>query len=335
MQNISVSRLHVVVNEPSSNRSIFWLWVWFFFYSFIVIISSTNKYRKDKSSMLIWVLLMDNVIITHTFTMARWQIVKKSEATKQTKDQNNKTKNKTKQTVWVDQGTAMLVCSSSLKSRKGLADDVMDTGTTQSLNQWRDSQFTWKQYQCQSPLVLFGDIAFAPGSILSLKKNRKVLEVDLSVLLLHAVTDVWVTWGVFIVGGSCHKYHFCHDKCFVATNTCLLWQTCVCHDKTYLFFMTMVCLSRQNFCCDRVIFVVTKLFVTNMQTCLLWQMFCCNKHAFIMTKDMFWHDKLLFVMTKVCLSWQKFYFDKIMFVMTNIFHDKSFVSWQNILSWQT
>ena len=46
---------------------------------------------------------MDNMIITQTFTMARWQfVVKKSEATNQTKDQNkdqNKNKtNKTKQT---------------------------------------------------------------------------------------------------------------------------------------------------------------------------------------------------------------------------------------------
>ena len=38
---------------------------------------------------------MDKMTITQTFTMARWQIgVKKSEATKQNKDQNN---NKTKQ----------------------------------------------------------------------------------------------------------------------------------------------------------------------------------------------------------------------------------------------
>ena len=43
---------------------------------------------------------MDNMIITQTFTMARWQIVvKKSEATKQTKTikpkpNQNKTKNK-------------------------------------------------------------------------------------------------------------------------------------------------------------------------------------------------------------------------------------------------
>ena len=40
-------------------------------------------------------LPIDEMIITQTFTMARWQIVvKKSEATKQTKDQNNN-KNKT------------------------------------------------------------------------------------------------------------------------------------------------------------------------------------------------------------------------------------------------
>ena len=38
---------------------------------------------------------MNKMIITQTFTMARWQIVvKKSEATNQTKDQNN---NETKQ----------------------------------------------------------------------------------------------------------------------------------------------------------------------------------------------------------------------------------------------
>ena len=43
---------------------------------------------------------MDKMIITQTFTMASWQIVvKKSEATKQIKDQNNnKTKNKTNKT---------------------------------------------------------------------------------------------------------------------------------------------------------------------------------------------------------------------------------------------
>ena len=43
---------------------------------------------------------MDKMIITQTFTMARWQIVvKKSEATKQTKDQKAKQNNKNKNTT--------------------------------------------------------------------------------------------------------------------------------------------------------------------------------------------------------------------------------------------
>ena len=47
--------------------------------------------------MLIGVLPIDKMIIIQTFTMARWQIVvKTSEATKQTKDQND-SKKQTKQ----------------------------------------------------------------------------------------------------------------------------------------------------------------------------------------------------------------------------------------------
>ena len=51
--------------------------------------------------MLISVLPIDKMIITQTFTMARWQIVAKtSEATKETKTKmttkTNKTRNKTK-----------------------------------------------------------------------------------------------------------------------------------------------------------------------------------------------------------------------------------------------
>ena len=46
--------------------------------------------------MLISVLPIDKMIITYTFIMARWKkIVKKSEATKQNKDQNS---NRNKQT---------------------------------------------------------------------------------------------------------------------------------------------------------------------------------------------------------------------------------------------
>ena len=76
-----------------------------------------------------------------------------------------------------------------------------------------------------------------------------------------------------IIGRSCHKYHFCCNKSFVVTNTCLSWQNTS-------FVMTKVCLSWQ-------IFVVTSFVATCLlllrQTCLSWQ-------------------NMSFVPTKVCLS---------------------------------
>ena len=66
-----------------------------------------------------------------------------------------------------------------------------------------------------------------------------------------------------IIGGSCHKYHFCRDKyVFVMTNTCFSWQNTS-------FVATKVCLSRQNF------------GVTNI----------------IFSRKMFCHDKLAFAVT--------------------------------------
>ena len=47
-----------------------------------------------------------------------------------------------------------------------------------------------------------------------------------------------------IMGESCHKYHFCRDKSFVSTNTCLSRQR-FCLDK-HVFVATKVSLSRQN-----------------------------------------------------------------------------------------
>ena len=59
-----------------------------------------------------------------------------------------------------------------------------------------------------------------------------------------------------IIGGSCHKYYFCRDNSFVATNTS--------------FVATNVCLSRQNICHDKHNFVVTK--VLSRQKLYLWQL---------------------------------------------------------------
>ena len=76
-----------------------------------------------------------------------------------------------------------------------------------------------------------------------------------------------------LIGGSCHKYHFCRDKTFcrdkkgkkkkfVATN--------ICHDKRFvttknIFVATSILLSRQKTC-----YVATN-------TCLWRQTFCRQK----------------------------------------------------------
>ena len=76
-------------------------------------------------------------------------------------------------------------------------------------------------------------------------------------------SGIWITPWEAIIGGSCHNYHFCHDKR-------------VCRNKS-LFVMTKVYLVSQN-CCS---FVVIKYF----------QNLFCDRHSFVMTKDVFCHDK--------------------------------------------
>ena len=126
-----------------------------------------------------------------------------------------------------------------------------------------------------------------------------------------------------IIGGNCHKYHFCPDKrrllsrqkyacrnkSFVATKSCLLRQnifvtTNICHNKhnfvatTFLLWQTRVCrdktrlLSWQNYV--SIIFVAT--------------------NNFAMTKVLS-RQKTCFVMTNTCLSRQ-----------TRVCHDKTFVA---------
>ena len=77
----------------------------------------------------------------------------------------------------------------------------------------------------------------------------------------------------FIIGRSCHEYHFCHQKSFITTSLLLSRQTCVCRDKTCL-------LSQQKY------------------TCLLQQKSCHGKHTFVVTKNVFCRNKHTFVSTK-------------------------------------
>ena len=119
----------------------------------------------------------------------------------------------------------------------------------------------------------------------------------------------------------------------------LVWQKYVCHKKCFLG-VTKICLSQQNFCCDKYlsqqacvccdkndtwtilsrqklcfvvtnmclsqkIFVVTKVlsqqkYFVITNIILSWQKFHHNKHTFVATKDMFCHDKHVFVVIKLC-----------------------------------
>ena len=160
-----------------------------------------------------------------------------------------------------------------------------------------------------------------------------------------------------VTGGSCHKYHFCCDKSFVATNTCLSWQTLVCHNKTpvlsrqkyachNIFLSRQTCLPRQAYFCHNkrhvchaasIIFVATKVLLQQTHVCR-------DKHLFVTTKHMFCHDKSMLVTTyfchdkhmfaaasillsqqKTCLSCRKY----------NFCCDKSFVATNTCLSRQT
>ena len=118
-----------------------------------------------------------------------------------------------------------------------------------------------------------------------------------------------------IIGGSCHKYNFCHKKSVLLRPKFLF-----CRDKH--MFVKMKKLSWHKYiCCDKHFFF---LFATNV---LLWHIFvaqqmfchdkpvCHNKHIFSQGQTyLSWqkhvcHDKS-FAMTKMCLSRQIFCHDK-------------------------
>ena len=101
-------------------------------------------------------------------------------------------------------------------------------------------------------------------------------------------------WWSFIIGRSCHKYHFCHDKhVFVMSNMCFV--------MTNMFVATKVWLLRQKFCCDKIVF---------HNKYLLQQIFCHDKHTFVVTRVTFCRNDHVSVVTNTCLLQQNFCRDK-------------------------
>ena len=88
-------------------------------------------------------------------------------------------------------------------------------------------------------------------------------------------------------------YHLCCDKhTFVPTNTRLSRQTHVCPDKTLLW-------SWPKYACGNKTFVTTKLCLSHQNI--------CRARSFVATKDVFCHDKHMFVATNTCLLQQKWH----------------------------
>ena len=82
---------------------------------------------------------------------------------------------------------------------------------------------------------------------------------------------VWSTCGSIlgIIGGNCHKYHFCRDKSLVVTNTCLSRQsTSFVATKECLF-----CRDKHVFICHDILLFFLQVFVaTKKRRRYLWQL---------------------------------------------------------------
>ena len=156
----------------------------------------------------------------------------------------------------------------------------------------------------------------------------------------------WQRRGLrLIIGRSCHKYNFCHDKSFVMTNTCLSWQNtafvvtkvCLlwqknCHKSSVTtslllcltwqntsFATTKVCLSGQNFWYD-IFFVSTKVLSRQAS-------FCCYKRRVLSQQTHICRNKHMFVTTKV-LSPQQWYLWQLppMIMIVTVFRERVFQS---------
>ena len=103
-------------------------------------------------------------------------------------------------------------------------------------------------------------------------------------------------WGFrSIIGGSCHKHHFCRDKHGFA-----LTKHAFCRDES-MFVTTKVCLSQERFLlqvyfCDvlvaKCVFCHDKSFVTT-NTCLSQQKYFIT--SFVMASILLWWQKMCFV----------------------------------------
>ena len=157
---------------------------------------------------------------------------------------------------------------------------------------WGGGSYSWKQDSIQAPFLS---------------------------LVGAATSIIFVATNIFVVTNTClclsqHKtrlllrqMYACHDKSFVTTNIFLSWQNLYC-DK-HMLLATSLFLSRQTRVCGDKTVVATNM-------CLSGQIFVATKLVsqqkyFVVTNVtasiLLSQQKMCFVVTNMCLSWQKWY----------------------------
>ena len=120
-----------------------------------------------------------------------------------------------------------------------------------------------------------------------------------------------------ITGGSCHKYHFCHDKSFV-----MIKHIFCCNNS--MLVATKVCLSWQNILVMTNNFVVTEVLSRQAY-------FCCYKHMFVVTKDVFCRNKTSFLSRRKYAYCSKTFIATKTILMAAPTNDKEEGCWKAIL----
>ena len=133
----------------------------------------------------------------------------------------------------------------------------------------------WKQYwkgKCETAL----NVKFTQNLVLSGTEIDMKTDSVFDLVILQAKQFIYKfkldKCLPTITRVSCRKYHFCRDKCFVTTNTCLS------REKTS-FVASKVCLSRWKFCRDKIKFVATK----SRDKYSSWQARVCRAKCFVAT----------------------------------------------------
>jgi len=111
--------------------------------------------------------------------------------------------------------------------------------------------------------------------------------VEIQHSLHHGGAAQWSSVFI-IIGGSCHKYHFCRDKSFVATNKHVFVATkhVFCREKS-LHAATKL-LSRHNYIYHDKIFLPRQII--------------SREHVFVATSILWSQQKACFAATNTCLS---------------------------------